>query len=155
MAKHIIVITNICGIKEPSWEHGFFCLQNMKIITRLRDLEGTMKSQYLGFHKFYYFLPWESHEEDERQKDRTLKDELPRQVGAQYATEIRGEITPERMKRWSQSENNTQLWMWLVMKVKSDAVKSNITEEPGMSVSWIEANRKWPNRRWQKWTLTF
>ena len=37
-----------------------------------------------------------------------------------------GEITTERMKRWSQSKNNTQLWMWLVMEVKSDAVKSNI-----------------------------
>ena len=46
-----------------------------------------------------------------RQKDRTLEDELPRLVGAQYATEIRGEITPERMKRRSQSENNTQLWI--------------------------------------------
>ena len=33
-----------------------------------------------------------------RQKDRTLKDELARLVGAQYAT---GEITPERMKGWS------------------------------------------------------
>ena len=46
-----------------------------------------------------------------RQKDRTLKDELPRSVGAQYATDISGEKTPERMKRWSQSKNNTQLWM--------------------------------------------
>jgi len=34
-----------------------------------------------------------------RQKDRTLKDELPRSVDAQYATKISGEITPERMKR--------------------------------------------------------
>ena len=25
--------------------------------------------------------------------------------------EISGEITPERMKRWSQSKNNIQLWM--------------------------------------------
>ena len=50
-----------------------------------------------------------------RQEDRTLKHELPRPVGAQYVTEISGEITPERMKRWSQSKNNTQLWMWLVM----------------------------------------
>ena len=25
--------------------------------------------------------------------------------------EIRGEITPERMKGWSQSKKNTQLWM--------------------------------------------
>ena len=44
-----------------------------------------------------------------RQKDRTLKDELPRSVGAQYALEISGEITPERKKGWSQSKNNTQL----------------------------------------------
>ena len=28
--------------------------------------------------------------------------------------EISGEITPERMKGWSQSKNKTQLWMWLV-----------------------------------------
>ena len=46
-----------------------------------------------------------------RQNDRTLKGELPRSVGAQYAMEISGEITPERMKRRSQSKNNTQLWM--------------------------------------------
>ena len=38
--------------------------------------------------------------------------------------EKNGEITSERMKRWSQSENNTQLWMWLVMEVKADAVKT-------------------------------
>ena len=31
-----------------------------------------------------------------RQKDRTLKDELPRSVGAQYALEISGEITSEK-----------------------------------------------------------
>ena len=42
-----------------------------------------------------------------------------------------GEITPER-KRWSQSENNTQLWIRLVMEVKSNALKSNIALEPGI-----------------------
>ena len=57
------------------------------------------------------------------EKNATLKDELPRSVDAQYAT---GEITLETMKRWSQSENNAQLWMWLVMEVKSDALKNNI-----------------------------
>ena len=46
-----------------------------------------------------------------RKKDRTQKDELPRSVGAQYATKISGEITTERMKRQNQSKNNTQLWM--------------------------------------------
>ena len=39
-----------------------------------------------------------------RQKYRTLKDELPRSVGAQLLLEISGEITPERMKGWRQSK---------------------------------------------------
>ena len=30
-------------------------------------------------------MPWEPHEQYERQKDKTLKDELPRLVGTQYA----------------------------------------------------------------------
>ena len=37
--------------------------------------------------------------------------------------EISGERTPGRMKGWSKSKNNTQLWMWLMMEVKSDAVR--------------------------------
>ena len=41
-----------------------------------------------------------------RQNDRILKEELPRS-----RCPISGEITPERMKGWSQSKNNTQLWM--------------------------------------------
>ena len=45
-----------------------------------------------------------------RQKDRTLKDEIPRSVGAYYAKETSGELTSERMKRWNQSKNNAQLW---------------------------------------------
>ena len=36
-----------------------------------------------------------------RQKDRTLKDELPNRVGAQMLLEMSGEITPERMKSQS------------------------------------------------------
>ena len=46
-----------------------------------------------------------------RQNDKILKEELPRSVGAQYALEISGQITLEKMKGWSQSQNNTQLWM--------------------------------------------
>ena len=61
-----------------------------------------------------------------RQKDMTLKDELHRSVGAQHDIEKSGEITPQRMKRWSQSENNAQLWMSLVMEVKSNAIKTNL-----------------------------
>ena len=35
--------------------------------------------------------------------------------------EISGEITPERMKGWSQSKNNTQLWMGLVIEARFKA----------------------------------
>ena len=35
------------------------------------------------------------------------------------------EIAPEGMKKLSQSRNNTQLWMFLVVKVNSDAVKNS------------------------------
>ena len=41
----------------------------------------------------------------------TLKDELPRLVGAHMLLEKSGEITPEKLKRQSQSESNAQLGM--------------------------------------------
>ena len=37
-----------------------------------------------------------------------------------------GEVAPERMKRLNQSKNNVQLWMFLVVKIKSVAEKNNI-----------------------------
>ena len=39
-----------------------------------------------------------------RQNDRILQEELPRSVGGNMLLEISGEITPERMKGWRQSE---------------------------------------------------
>ena len=72
------------------------------------------------------FLPWEPHEQYERQNDRILKEKLPRSVVPNMLLEISGEVTPERMRGWSQRKKNTQLWMWLVIEARSDAVKSNI-----------------------------
>ena len=37
----------------------------------------------------------------------------------------RGEIAPERTKGLSQSGNDTQLWLYLVVKAKLNAVKNN------------------------------
>ena len=42
------------------------------------------------------------------------------------------EVAPEGLKRLSQRGNNAQLWTCLVMKVKSDIVKNNTAQEPGM-----------------------
>ena len=55
----------------------------------------------------------------------TLEDEPPRSVGVQYAAAEEQKIGSERMKRLSQSGNDAQLWLYLVVKVKSDAIKNN------------------------------
>ena len=47
-------------------------------------------------------------------------------VGTLYATEIRGDIMKRINEKMDPKQNNTHLWMWLVIEVKSDAVKSNI-----------------------------
>ena len=57
--------------------------------------------------------------------------------------EISGERTPERMKGWSQSKNNTQLWMGLVIEARSDAVKSNIAIRTWNVRSMNQGNWKW------------
>ena len=55
----------------------------------------------------------------------TGKDELPGLVGAQYDTGEEQRNSSRGMKRLNQSGNNAQLQMYLVVKVKSDAVKNN------------------------------
>ena len=63
-----------------------------------------------------------------RQKDRTLKDKLPRSVGAQYAT---GEVwrnnskKKKKKKRWSQTKTMPSCGCD-GMEIKSDAIKSNV-----------------------------
>ena len=42
------------------------------------------------------------------------------------------ETASKGKKRLSQSRNNAQLWMCLVVKVKSSAVENNTAQEPGM-----------------------
>ena len=61
-----------------------------------------------------------------RQKDRTLKDELPRLVGAQYTTGDQWRNNSRKNEETEPKQNNTQLWMCLEMEVKFNALKSNI-----------------------------
>ena len=46
-----------------------------------------------------------------RQKDRTLKDELPRLVGAQHATGDQWRNDSRKNEETEPKQNNTQLWM--------------------------------------------
>ena len=61
-----------------------------------------------------------------RQRDRTLKDELHRSVGAQYATGDQWRNNSKKNEGMEPNKNNTQLWMGLVIEAKSNAVKSEI-----------------------------
>ena len=60
-----------------------------------------------------------------RQKGMTLKAELPRSVGTQYATGDQWRNNSRKIEEMEPEQNNTQLWMQRVIEVKSDAVKSN------------------------------
>ena len=73
------------------------------------------------------FLPREHREQYEKAKRQDTERWTP-QVSrrSNMLLEMSGEITPERMKGWSQSKNNTQLYMRLVIEARFDAVKSNI-----------------------------
>ena len=65
----------------------------------------------------------------------TPKDEPPGQkVSSLPLGKSRGQllIAPISMKQLGQSGNDAQLWMCLVKKVKSHAVKNKIAQEPGM-----------------------
>ena len=67
-----------------------------------------------------------------RQKDRTLKDELPRSVGAQYATGDQWRNNSRKNEGMEPKQKQNQLRMGLVMEAGFDAVKSNIAKEPGL-----------------------
>jgi len=59
-----------------------------------------------------------------RQKDMTLKDELPRFIEAKNLTGENYRKNEEMEPKQKTKQNkDTQLWMWLVMDVKSDAVR--------------------------------
>ena len=61
-----------------------------------------------------------------RQNDRILKEELPRSVGAQYATGDQWRNNSRKNEGMEPNKNNTQLWMGLGIEARSKAVKSNI-----------------------------
>ena len=61
-----------------------------------------------------------------RQKDRTLKDELPKLVAAQYATGDQWKSNSRKNEETEPKQKQHQLWMGLVIETRSDAIKSNV-----------------------------
>ena len=67
-----------------------------------------------------------------RQKDRTLKDELPRSAGAQYATGDQWRNNSRKNEGMEPKQNQHPAAGVTVIEARSDAVKSNFAKEPGM-----------------------
>ena len=61
-----------------------------------------------------------------RQNDRTLKEELPRSVGAQYATGDQWRNNSRKNEGMELKQKQHPVWMGLVIEARFDAVKSNI-----------------------------
>ena len=57
-----------------------------------------------------------------RKNDRLQKEELPRSLGAQYATGDQWRNNSRKNERMEPNQINTQLWMSLVTEARSDAV---------------------------------
>ena len=67
-----------------------------------------------------------------RQKDRTLKGELPGRQVSKLLLEMGREMSPGGMKRLSQRGDNSQLWMCMAVKVKLSNIKNSTAEGLGM-----------------------
>ena len=86
---------------------------------------------------------------------KTLKDELPRSVGDQYAT---GKGWRNKTRKNEETESKQK--QCPVVDVTGDGSKVRCCKEQycierGMLGSWIKVNYKSSGRRWQEWTSTF
>ena len=76
------------------------------------EISGKMWSTGEGNGKILQYSYLENHMNSmKRQKDRTLKDELPRLVDAQYVTEEQWRNNSRKNEETEPKQINTQLWM--------------------------------------------
>ena len=67
-----------------------------------------------------------------RQNDRILKEELPRSIGPQYAAGDQWRNNSRKNEGMEPKQKQHPVVLELVIEARSDAVKSNIAQEPGM-----------------------
>ena len=89
------------------------------------------------------------------QKDRTVKDEIPVLVGAQYATGDHWTNNSRKKEGVEPKKKQHPVVDVTGNRSKIQCCKEEYCMGPGMLGPWIKANWKWSNRRWQGSTLTF
>ena len=95
------------------------------------------------------FLSWEPHEQYEKPNDRTLKEELPRLVGGQYATEDQWRNNSRKNEGIEPKQKH-----YPAVDVTGDRSKVWCCKEKYCIGTWNvksmnQAIWKWSNRRWQ------
>ena len=74
--------------------------QDGRVMVESSDKTWSMEK---GMANHFSIPALKPHEQYQKAKDRTLKDELPRSGGAQYVTGDQWRNNSRKMKRWSQS----------------------------------------------------
>ena len=83
-----------------------------------------------------------------RQKDKTLKDELPRSDGAQYFTE-EWRNNSKKNEEMDPKEKHAQIWMWLVMEREAwSAAVHGVAKSWTWLSDWTELI--WPGLLWNR-----
>ena len=107
----------VCSITQDGW-------------AMMKSSDKTWSTRGRNGNQLQYSCLEKTINSKKRQKDTTLQDEPPRSEGIKYAKlgKSGGQllIAPERKKWLGQNRNDAQLWMCLVVKVKSHAVKNSI-----------------------------
>ena len=147
------------------WQTGFHNSMKTWIMSCWASQDGwvTMKSSDKMWstgegngNPFLYSCHENPMDSIKRQKYMTPEGEHPpRSESSQYIT--RGEwreITNSSRKNEVTGPKRKwpQLWLCLVVKVKSNCVKNNTASALGMLGLWIKVNWSWSSRRWQGWT---
>ena len=109
------------------WAMSFTATQDGRII--MKSSEKTWSTGGGNGNSLQYSCLENPLNSMKRQKDMTLEDEPPRSEGIQYATgeELRAITNSSRQNEVAGlKRNDVQLWMCLVVKIKSNAVRNNI-----------------------------
>jgi len=103
------------------WAMPYRATQDGLVIVESFDKRGPLEKEMANHFSILALRTSWKNKKIEQWKMNSPGQEVPNML-----LEISEEIIPERRKRQSQSKSYTQLWMWLVMEVKSSTVKSNI-----------------------------
>ena len=69
---------------------------------------------------------WESHKQYKKAKNKTLKDELPKSVGAQYSTREEGNNRSKKNEKAKPKQKQHPVVNLFGSEIKSNAAKNNI-----------------------------